>query len=270
MRNHESASWGESSNSEGDSTESKIHNYEERLDRIGASELGVARQHVAYELDQMTNNNLNCPPREYYDKLEDQKSIDRCRLFAEAETLFRNHGGESLSNSRFFRHLIDTINPDDFLRTVEVPALSGNEIAHFNESASELVNRSRDLFRGDEKDRSFGNYLKSLLRMCENVYGKNSRAELYLCDDLNQILNPDSSAKALAIDDMIKRKIDAAGMVARYGGRGNFNPSPIARDSYKVSFTAALDLPDGVENRSLKELVEEGVPSLYGYSDEKN
>ncbi|MBQ3293432.1 hypothetical protein IJG93_04025 [Candidatus Saccharibacteria bacterium] len=34
-----------------------------------------------------------------------------------------------------------------------------------------------------------------------------------------------------------------------------------------AGFTAALDLPDGIENHSLKELVEEGIPSLYGYSD---
>ena len=240
--------------------ESTAYDYEKTLDKVDTRTIYLAESNVDRLLADLTWRGLGGSPRERYNSEHREKEIDRLRLFSEAETLFDydlRKDGDKIPESKFFRHLADTCHYSH--RTVETVPLSESETEHFHKTAG---NFTRHLSMKDNRERAFTGYVKSLVRMCTSAYGKESRAMMYLCDDLDQMLSPQKDMagntidnKSKIIDRLIEKKLNAAQKIAL----------GIRKD--KTGFTGALDLPEGIENRSVKELVEEGVPSLYGYND---
>lgn len=265
MKNHESVGRGEDFNQGDVSPESEAHEYEKSLNTVDADTIYSA-EHNADRLlaDLVWRIPDNNSPRERYNNEHRKNEIDRLRLFKETEVLHNydfRRDREKIPESNFFRLLADTCEHSNSLPHKEIPPLSDSEKKHLIRSANNIT---QYLSGENNRESSFAHYLISLVKMCRGVYGENSRAEMYLCDDLNQLLKPDESRsseskKSEIVDRLIDRKLNAAQKIAT----GEIHSS----GRVLIGFTGALDLPDGIENRSLKELVEEGVPSLYGYSD---
>lgn len=263
MRNHESVGRGEDFNQGNVAPESEAREYEKRLERVSDGAIYLADENAERLLADLTWRGIGGLPRERYNSEHRQTEIDRLRLYNEAKILCNyslEESGSNIPQSKFLRHLADTCQYG--YRTVDTVPLSNSEKEHFFKTNSNFIQYLSD---DGPMEQSFNGYLKSLLKMCESAYGKGSRAEMYLCDDLNQLLAPNDyqSSKTEIMDRLMERKFNAAQIKVREIHNGR-------RKIGIAGFTAALDLPDGIENHSLKELVEEGVPSLYGYSDEKN
>ena len=251
-----------------DVTESEARDYEKRLDAIGKREMYGAESNVDRLLVDLTWRGSGDTPREKYNREHRKVEVDRLRLLSEAQLLndydYRKDK-EDIPESKFLRHLADTCNRGHY-RVVDTVPLSESELEHFNSTAG---NFTKYLSTESNRERTFTNYVKSLLRMCRSAYGKDSRAMMYLCDDLNQMLAPHKDTvgnpvdnKSKIIDRLIERKLNAAQKIAM--GK-IIAPPPSGR--FLIGFNGILDLPDGIENRTVKELVDEGVPSLYGYGE---
>ena len=246
--------------------ESNARDYEKTLAEVSDETVFLAEQNMDRLLADLTWRVPGGPSRERYDKEDRKIEIDRLRLFAEAETLFDynlERDAENLPESKFFRHLADTCQHDH--QIVDTVPLSKSEEEHFSKSAGDFI---KHLSSENPKERSFAAYIKSLIMMCDSAYGKDSRAMMYLNDDLNQLLAPQTDAagntidnKSKIIDRLIERKLNTVQKIAM--GKTTA-PAPSGR--VLIGFTGTLDLPEGIENRSVKELAEEGVPSLYGYN----
>ena len=248
--------------------ESEAYDYEKRLEKIGTRAVYFAEYNVdrlVYDLAKRVKWKGNSP-RERYDNEHRKNQIDRLRLFNEAETLYDYNltkDDENIPKSKFFRHLVYTCQDDSHV--VKTAPLSESEKEHFYKSAGDFT---KYLSTDNNRERTFTRYVESLLRICANTYGKDSRAMMYLCDDLNQMLAPAEyisgtiDKKSEIIDRLIERKLDVVQKIAM--GK-IFEPAPSGR--VLIGFTGTLDLPKGLENHSVKELVEEGVPSLYGYNE---
>ena len=270
MKNHEflgSAShYGDFSHirDEEGPVELRVREYEKELAEMDTQPVYLSTMEVLDRLDALTLKSLGSP-REIYDSEDEKEWFDRLRLFSEAETLYNYHYGfkgdnKSIPESKFFRHLTKTcrdIMPD-------TPPLSDNEVEHFRNSGHNFI---KHLSTETTRERTFSNYIRSLVLMCASAYGTNSRALMYLCDDLDRMLAPQKDEvgntidnKSKIIDRLIERKLDAVQKIAM----GKIFSDPDS--GVLVGFTSILDLPNGIETRSVKELVEEGVPCLYNYA----
>jgi len=239
--------------------ESNAYDYEKQLDNVDARVVHLAESNVDRLLADLTWRGVGGSPKERYNKEHRKKEIDRLRLFSEAELLFDyslRKDYENIPKSKFFRHLADTCHYG--YRTVDTVPLSESETEHFHKTAA---NFTEHLSTHNSREHSFANYVKSLVRMCASAYGKDSRAMMYLCDDLDQMLGSEDN-KSKIIDRLIERKLDVVQKISMGETKA---PAPSGR--ILIGFTGTLDLPEGIENHSIKELVDEGVPSLYGYNE---
>lgn len=283
MKNFEGIEQGKDETKE----EFSAKNYEEGLDKVDTQDVYGVEDKIGDFLANLTwRFDGDSSPREKYERSPRQHKIDKLRLFSEAEILHDYTFGDDVPDSKFFRHLVERCKDDSFhireganrhgdgiskifadRSNIEEPfqKLEDDEITHFNEAAE---NFTRYISTENNKERSFTNYIISLIRMCEAVFGRDSRAEMYLCDDLNQLLAPHEDDignpvdnKSKIIDRLIERKLNAVQKIAM--GKTKTTGGQIT-----IGFTGVLDLPEGIENRSIKELLEEGVPSLYGYNED--
>ena len=262
MKNHELTHADPSVNDKENFAESEAHDYEKSLDKIGYQDFRSAERNVETLLSNLTWRGPGGSPRERYDDEENRLArarTDRLRLFNEAEVLhdfdLRRDYNKGFPESKFLKHLAETCD-DDGRATVKTVPLSESETRHYRESRDNFI---QYLSNDNNREHSFNDYIKSLVRMCISAYGENSRAMMYLCDDLEQMLSSDEN-KSKIIDRLIERKVNAVSRIA--------TGETIDKNGYVlIGFTGVLDLPEGIENRSMKELADEGVPSLYGYNE---